>query len=176
MVENWQLLLSILSAGGIGAAAAVGLFKWLGQKWIETRFAERLQHHKHEQAKEIQRLRVEIDSLLSGVLKLQERDFIVLPEAWAKLQEAFYQTLNAVAPYQEYPELNNKTQAQLNEFLQLDWLTGTQKDEIRKAEDRNTVFLEFRFWHYIATARKAQIELQIFIERNGIFFPEDILA
>jgi len=75
----------VILYGGGSAAVAYLLFRHLGQGWIEARFAERLEAFKHEQAKELQRLKVEVESLLSGALKIQDREFAVLPEAWHKL-------------------------------------------------------------------------------------------
>ena len=65
-------LLQMLAYGGGSAAVAYLLFQWLGKTWIENKFAQRLDQLRHQQALELQRLRVEIDAMLSGALKLQE--------------------------------------------------------------------------------------------------------
>src|SRR5215510_4277659 len=95
----------LVSAGG-AAAVAYLLFQWLGKKWIENKFAQRLDQLRHQQALELQRLRVEIDAMLSGALKLQEKEFSVLPEAWAKLHEAHGLVSWIVSPMQEYPDVD----------------------------------------------------------------------
>ena len=69
-----KFLGEVLIYGGTAAAIAYLLFQYLGKTWIENKFAQRLDQLRHQQALELQRLRVEIDSLLSGVLKLQEKD------------------------------------------------------------------------------------------------------
>src|SRR3989442_1732393 len=75
--------------GGGSAACAYLLFQFLGKSWIENKFAQRLEAYKHQQQLELQHLKVEIESMLSGALKMQEREFQVLPEAWKKLDDAF---------------------------------------------------------------------------------------
>ena len=63
-----QLLKSVGEVLAIyGGAGVVGfvLFQYLGKKWIEKKFAEKLSDYTHLQNVELQRLRVEIDSLLS---------------------------------------------------------------------------------------------------------------
>jgi hypothetical protein len=51
-----------------GGAVAIWylLFQYLGKTWIENKFAQRLDTLKHQHELELQRLRIEIDSLLSG--------------------------------------------------------------------------------------------------------------
>lgn len=89
MSEQILLFLGkIVAIGGPAAVIAFLLFRYLGKSWIESKFSERLEQFKHQQALEIQRLRIEIDSTLSGVLKIQEKEFETLPEAWGKLDEA----------------------------------------------------------------------------------------
>src|ERR1700729_4202931 len=80
---------SLVLSASAGGAVAFGLFRFLGKSWVESKFAERLEAFKHQQALEIQRLRVEIESMLSGALKLQELEFEVLPEAWKRLDDAY---------------------------------------------------------------------------------------
>lgn len=43
-----QFVGKLLAYGGAGALAAYGVFKFLGEKWIENKFAERLEQFKHE--------------------------------------------------------------------------------------------------------------------------------
>jgi len=71
----FKFLGEVIAYGGGAAAIAYILFQYLGKKWIENKFAERLDQLKHQHALGLQRLRVEIDSMLSGTLKLQEREF-----------------------------------------------------------------------------------------------------
>lgn len=172
MVEFWQVILSILSAGGIGAAAAVGLCKRFGERWIDNRFDERLQQHKHEQDKEIQRLRAEIDSMLSGTIKLQERDFQILPEAWQLLHESYGRAESIVHPLQEIPDIAHLSEDKLSEFLDNSWLTETQKKDIIASTNRNKLYQELNFWHKIFLAKKALGELQNYVAKHEIFFPQ----
>ncbi len=162
----------VVAYGGGGAAIAYLLFQFLGKSWIESKFAQRLEQHKHQQALEIQRLRVEIDSMLSGALKLQEREFATLPEAWSKLDEAYNRVAALVSPAQQYPNLDGMTPARLNEFLNSTELFETQKDEIRSApRDKVALYREVIFWHRLHTVKQACADLHNYVARCGIFFP-----
>jgi len=81
----FSFLGQLIAFGGGGAVVAFLLFQYLSKKWIENKFSERLDQLRHTQALELQRFRVEIDSFLSGAIRLQEKEFQTLPEAWVKL-------------------------------------------------------------------------------------------
>lgn len=177
MVDFQQYILSIIAAGGGGGALAYVLFKSLGEKWLDNKFASRLQEHKHEQEKEIQRLRAEIDSMLNGVLKLQEREFQVLPELWEKIHEAYRYTLSFVASFQNYPSIEKMNIQELEEFFCVEeWMKESQKKSIRESADRNKEYQEIYFWHQYNLSYKAIKELQLYSNKNGIFFPKTIFS
>lgn len=159
--------------GGGSAAVAFFLFRHLGKGWIEAQFAERLEAFKHEQAKELQRLKVEVDSLLSGALKIQDREFTVLPEAWHKLNDAYSLTGWIVSPFQEYPAISRMFDDELDEFLDASELLETQRSRVRASEgrDRDKAYQDIIFWHRLNKAKKAVGELQNYTISHGLFLP-----
>lgn len=157
--------------GGGSAAVAFLLFKHLGKGWIDARFAERLEAFKHDQAKELQRLKVEVESLLSGALKIQEREFTVLPEAWQKLNEAYSLTGWIVSPLQQYPDVGRMADDQLEEFLNSGELLESQRRRVRESHDRDKTYQEAIFWHRLGRAKKAVGELQNYTVSHGLFLP-----
>ena len=163
-----------IAYGGGGAVVAYLLFQYLGKSWIENKFSARLEQHKHQQALELQRLRAEIDSMLSGALKLQQREFESLPEAWQKLDEAHRLVRWLVSPGQEYPNVNRMTTAELEEFLSKSELLETQKQSVRTANDRLKTYEKAIFWHRLHRVKVAVSELENFVARNCIFFPTPI--
>lgn len=169
-----SFILKVLAYGGGAAAIAYLLFQYLGKTWIENKFAERLDQLRHQQALELQKLRVEIDSLLSGAIKLQDKEFIVLPEAWAKLDEAHGLVSWLVAPIQQYADVNRMNSAQLEEFLTSTDFSVSQKNEIRNSNERNKTYQDILFWYRLQKVKAAFGELQNFVARNGIFLPPDL--
>lgn len=160
--------------GGGSAAIAYVIFQWLGKKWIENKFAERLDQLRHQQALELQKVRVEIDSMLSGALKLQEKEFSVLPEAWAKLDEAHGLVGWLVSPMQQYANVDRMNASQLEEFLEDTDFTGSQKDDVRNASEKGHAYQNILFWHRLHKVKVAVRELQTFVARNGIFLPSEL--
>ncbi len=169
-----SFLVQLIIFGGGGAAVAYALFQYLGSKWIENKFAERLEQVRHTQALELQRLRVEIDSLLSGAIKLQEKEFQTLPEAWIKLDEAYGQVSSITSPVQTSPQLDRLHSDQLEEFLTTTPFTGTQKDEIRKSGAKTSKYDELMFRYRAAHVRKSIADLHNYVERHSIFMPPEL--
>jgi len=147
------------------------LFQWLGKTWIENKFAQRLDEMRHQQALEIQRLRVEIDAMLSGALKLQDKEFSVLPKAWAKLDEAHGLVSWLVSPMQQYANVERMNAAQLEECLAGTEFTESQKNDVRNARDKGRTFQDIIFWHRLHRVKSAFSALQNYVARNGIFLP-----
>lgn len=159
----------VLAVGGGAAAVAYLAFQYLGKTWIENKFAERLDQLRHQQALELQRLRVEIDALLSGAIKLQEREFLVLPEAWAKLDEVHGLVSWLVAPMQRYADVDRMNLTQLEEFLADTEFTDSQKDRIRNSHERGKTYQDLIFWYRLQKVRTSFHDFQAYVARNGIF-------
>lgn len=147
MDQALKFVLNLIAVGGGAAAFAYFIFRYLGSKWIENKFAKQLANHKHAKDVDIQRLRIEIDSLLSGALKLQEREFELLPEAWEKLDEAYGLTRWAMSPLQEFADVDRMTGDQLDEFLAKSELSETQKQDVRSSSNKGRIFQELSYWH-----------------------------
>jgi hypothetical protein len=174
MNEVTQFFLQLLAYGGGSATIAFLIFRFLGKTWIESKFSQRLEQFKHQQALEIQRLRIEIDSTLSGVLKIQEKEFQTLPEAWSKLDEAFSWLSSVSSPMRTYPDLDRMSGPELDEFLGNTELLETQKDQVRAAERKVKKYSEIIFWHHLHKVNITHSELHMYVVRNGILFPEHI--
>lgn len=166
--------LSVLAYGGGGATVAYILFRHLGKSWIESKFAQRLEQYKHDQAIEIQRLRVEIDSMLSGALKLQEKEFEILPEAWHKLDEAHGLVSWLASPLQQYPDLDRINSDQLEEFLAKSDFAESEKQELRESRGKVRTYQEISFWYRLHKVNGAISDLQNFVARRGIFLPLEL--
>lgn len=172
-----QILLflgKVITFGGGSAAVAYLLFQYLGRTWIENKFDERLEQLRHSQALELQRLRVEIDSMLSGAIKIQDKEFEVLPEAWIRLDEAYGHVAQLVSPVQWHNDLDRMRADQLEEVLAAADFRDSEKADIRNAAKKTETYLETRFWHRLNRVRKAVSDFHNYIERNSVFMPPDL--
>jgi hypothetical protein len=80
--------LTALSAGVI-FAALFGAMRWFGESWINSKFSERLEAFKHAQQREIEHLKFQINASMDRAVKLHQREFETVPEAWSSLGRRF---------------------------------------------------------------------------------------
>jgi hypothetical protein len=169
-----KFLGEIVVYGGGSVAIAYFAFRKFGEKWIQNKFDKSLEAYKHQQNLEIQRLRIEIDSMLSRVLKIQEKEFEVLPEAWNKLDEVYFKIMGLVHPFQMTPDIDGMNEFHLEEFLSKIDLSESKKNEIRSSPMKSDVYSEAIFWKNINEAKFAIGEFQKYIGKNSIFLPPSL--
>jgi len=134
----------LIAAGGGGALVAYGLFQWLGRSWLDQHFRKQLEQLKHDQQKEIEQVRYQINSQFSRISKIHEKEFEILPEAWKLLQRAFGAVSRVASRFRRDPDLNGMGAPQFREFVASCPLPDFQKVELcdLKAPERNEYYSE----------------------------------
>ncbi len=115
-------------------------FKALGESWLDSKFAEKLEAFRHEKSVELARMRVEIDSSLDSAIRLQEKRFNAVSEAWRLLQEAYGASVAFVSPLQSYPDVMRYDEEELEEVMNLYEVTPMSKRYIINSGDRQKDF------------------------------------
>jgi len=166
-----SFILAIIGAGGGGAVVASAVIRSFGEKWLEGRFASRLEELRHQQATEMERLRFKVAGLLDRATKLNQREFEVLPEAWGKIDTAFVHALTALAVYRTYPELGSMSEEHCEEFLSGSKLAKYKIGEILKLKpaDRSTAYVEAMGWIELNEAIAAHHEAYQTLRHHGLF-------
>lgn len=162
-----EFLLNAIASGGV----AVVFLSILWKAWISNKFSERLEKMRHDQTQELQRLGVEIDSLSSGAIRLQDRDFEVLPGVWKHLDESYQQVQWVFPIVHKVQPVDKMTEGQLNELLDKTQLTETQKDEVRtsEGEERVKIYGDLSLAYRLHDTKRTIGDLEQYISRNGIF-------
>jgi hypothetical protein len=161
---------------GVGA---VGTFVWwlfrtFSEKWLNAKFEERLAVYKHEQQKELEHLKFSINAQMDRATKLHQREFEALPEAWARLMHAHGVIMSVVSRLQSFPDLNVMQPDQLEDFIVNSELAEWQRQLIRQAKDKTSIYRNQIEPFKIARARKASKKFYMYFRRNGIFIREPI--
>jgi hypothetical protein len=170
----WSFIAGIVAYGGGATVIAYFAFQFFGKSWLDNKFAKGLEKFRHEKDIEIQKLRIEIEALLSGKIKLQERDFAILPEAWSKLNIAHKNLASTVSAFQQYPDLNNYNKEELQEFLQGEDFSDILKSRILKAHKPNEPYIEAVTWKRIRAVRLSISQFKDYVDTNGIFLPTEL--
>ena len=172
-LELIRILLQSIGALAVSVGAIVAFAYWLfrlfSDKWLTAKFAERLEDYKHSQQKELENIRFEINKLMDRTVKLHQREFDVLPEAWALLVEAHGVTIAVISPLQQYPDVGRMNEAQLNEFLADSPFENWQIEELKAADDKNKYYQRALNWQKILKAQEATREFHVYRLKHGIF-------
>jgi hypothetical protein len=160
---------TVAVGGGVITGFAFWLFKQFGEKWLGNKFAERLAAFRHEQSKEMEQVKFEINKLMDRKTKLHQREFEVLPKAWSLLTKNYHSARAFTSYFQSYPDVERMGDAQLEDFLRDSPLRDWQKEELRAAPDKNKYYQEAIFWHRLSEARTANRKSGIYLLRYGIF-------
>ena len=169
-----DILVGLLVYGGGPTAIAYVVFRFLGVKWIESKFAAQLEAERHRHAKELQELKKRLDSELSRVIKLQDREFAVLTEAWDLLQDALGEVTALVSLFRQYPDLSRLSDERLTEWLAGSRLGDVHRNEVKGAADRNKHYQSLIFWYELHDAKNAWLKYRTYINKNSIFLRPEL--
>jgi hypothetical protein len=174
LTQVFNLVGAIVIAGGGLSLTIYQVFKHLAARWLDARFEEKLQSLKHEHDREIEGLRFKIAALLDRAVKLHQREFEVLPEAWAKLNDAYWYVKGFVSALQSYPDIDRMSLPHQKEFIDSSPLQGWQKDELQKEKNKTEFYRRQIFWHKLDEAQRKCRDANIYLVKNGIFIQEQI--
>ncbi|MGQ2186068.1 hypothetical protein ACT4MK_22325 [Bradyrhizobium barranii] len=168
-----------LAGGGIAIIVAVGgfsywLFKQFSEKWLTAKFNERLEDYKHKQQRELEELRFKINALMDRTTKLHQREFDVLPEVWGKLVIAHGNAQGLLSAFQQYPDLDRMPPDQQTEFIDSSTLRDYQKQELRRATNKNEYYQTASRWVRLWEVRELYRDYFIYQRKNGIFIRNEI--
>lgn len=171
----FQAIGKFIVAGGGLVAISYGLFKYLGRKWLDEKFSERLEAYKHEQQKEIERLRFKINALLDRATKFHQREYEVLPEAWSLLNDSFWKASSFLHPLQQYPDLDKMTPTQLEEYISNCPFNKWEIEELKASTTKTDYYIKRIFWHTIHDIKSTARDCHVYLAKNGIFLQPDLL-
>jgi hypothetical protein len=168
---------AFITAGGTIVLLAFGVFKKFGENWLNAKFNERLEAFRHVQQKELEELRFRINSLFDRKTKLHQKEYEVIPGAWARIADAHGVVTAFTSFLQSYADVGRMTDSQLEEFLSDSKLLNWQRSELKAADrkDRNKYYQDVLFYHTFGDCRRKCRKSYVYLQRNGIFMPRELL-
>lgn len=158
--------------GGVGlVAVAYWIFQTWGAQWLQSRFNSQLEALRHQQAQEMENLRFRIGRMMDRSIKLHEREFEVVPEAWRLLVDAYYQTAAHTSSARMAPAVQRMNEEQLEEFLAGTEWHESQKQEMRDAArvDRSQIEYRISYLHEHPKVEEIARTFNRYLEKYGIF-------
>src|SRR5437763_11940330 len=101
-----QFFWAFVAAGGGGAVIAIGIARYFGEKWLDSKFASRLQDLRHEHEHQMENARRETSLALDLSARLSEREFEATAEAWSLVHDVYLKTMGALPGFKQFDDFN----------------------------------------------------------------------
>ncbi len=161
LIFSW--LGQLVTTGGAAAIVAYGLFKFLGKGWIENQLAKDLEVAKSE-----------IFLMAARKMKLHDREYVVFPEVWAKLNKAYASLGNAVISYRKIPDLNHMSDTELQTWMGRTDLSDDEKGYLADEKDKYSAYNRILDSRSLLQANLDYIDFYTHLQANRIFLSLDI--
>jgi hypothetical protein len=163
-------IVALLTAvGGVSYA----FFKVFAEKWLTARFEKQASSIRHQQQIDFANFKFEMDRYADRAVKLNQREFEVLPTAWSKIFEA-YSLTRSILGLESFPDLQALKPSQLEDYLQKSDLTDNQKQEIRESKDKNTYIQQHLTQKKFSAIGEKIRDAHIYVRQNSIFMPAEL--
>lgn len=164
--------LKFIVAGGGIVALSFGAFKVFATKWLDSKFAERLQHLKWEQDQAVRHVQSTIDREIHRAKKLYDSEFIALSESWRLLRRAFDLSAGNIAS--TTPQVDRYSDAELDRLLSKQGMEEWEQRHLKGlfGKDRLDYYHRWAEYRRYFEMRNAWRDFRLHFDENSIFFPE----
>lgn len=156
--ELWGFVGQAIVAAGGGGIAAFAILRYLGKSWVQ-----------HELAKSLEAAKSEISLLSARRLKLHDKEYVVFPELWAKLNKAVNGLKRAMASFRQMPDLDRMTDEELSNWLSRSDLSAQEKEFFSSQRSRLKAYDRILDFRDLSAAKQDYVEFHVYLENNRIF-------
>lgn len=161
----------VFAGTGIGAIS-FWIFKLLGTKWVDARFAERLQTLRSQQDEAIRHVQSAIDREVHRAKKLYDSEFTALSECWRLLRDAYDQSVGTIASFTA--NVDRSTHEELERFLTKVGMEEWQRNEMKAKEgkQRQDAYHQWAEWGRYKKVDALWRQFRSLLDANSIFFAD----
>jgi hypothetical protein len=167
-----QYLVGLIAAGGGLVAISYASFKFFASKWLEARFAERLQNLKAEQDQTIRFVQSTIDREIHRAKKLYDSEFTALSECWALLRKAYDQSAATVASFTV--QVERMSQEEFERHLAQRGMEDWERNEFKQlvGNERHNAYYRWSEWQRYLKVEQLRREYRSNLDVSSIFFAQ----
>ncbi|WP_404403132.1 hypothetical protein [Pelagibacterium halotolerans] len=174
ILQALGVLASVGATGFVLVTVAYWFFKLFAEKWLDAKFKRQLTELEHAKLQELEHIKFEVAKLLDRNVKLNEREFELLPDLWEKAIDAHAVTQSSLSPFQRYAVLRKMNATQIEEHFQELGLQKWEREKILSSGDVDQEYQRVMTARRIDAARSAARDFEIARRRFGIFAQSDI--
>jgi hypothetical protein len=160
-ISSWVGQLVI--AGGGGAVVAYGIFKFLGKSWIENQLA-----------KDLERAKSEISIHATRRMKLHDKEYVVFPELWSRLNKANGSLDRAIISLRGIPNFRSMKDADVNDWLNRSYLSEEEKLYFNEQEDKGRAYGNILGKRDLNQVDQDLAKFKRYLQNNRIFLSPEI--
>lgn len=153
----------LIAAGGSGAIVAFWVFRLLGRGWME-----------HELAKRLEAAKAEISILAARRLKLHDKEYVVFPTLWSKLNKVFGSLSRAVISFRQIPDFDRMQGSDIEFWLTSSGLSDGEKSYFTRENDKSRAYGRILDFQSLNEARKDYFKFHTYFENNRIFLSPEV--
>jgi hypothetical protein len=161
MIFSW--VGQVVTAGGGGALITYFLLQYFGKSWIENQLATKLEAAKSE-----------ISLLAARKMKLHDREYIVFPDVWSKLNEAFVSVGKAQFSFRTPPSFDDMSEEKIIEWAEVSGLSKNEKDYLLEEKNKTKAYCRIFDRRDIRKAHADFSEFHNYLQCNRIFLSPDL--
>jgi hypothetical protein len=159
----FNFLGQVISIGGGAVAISYALFHFLAKGWIQNQLAKDLESAKSE-----------ISLLAARQLKLHDREYVVFPEVWAKLNKAFQSLGDAVISFRKIPDLQNMAAKDFDDWIKKAELSDAEQKLLITSSDKVRAYARILDFRSLSKAKEDFYKFHEYFHENRIFLSPDI--
>ena len=167
-------LVQVLMAAGGAAVLLFFIFRTVGERWVSSWFDKSLEAMRQAHELELESVRLDSNTALERTVKLNQREFETLPEAWSLAVDAMPSVQGLVAGLKSYPNLEALSPPQLEHFLDTSPLDDWEREELRATGDKTKYYQRAVGRHEFGDAVAKHGKFRLHVLKNGIFFDESL--
>ena len=170
----FEFIVTVMAYGAGAATFAYAIFLFLGRKWIENRFDERIASYEHKLTKDLEEFRHEIDFQYHGKTRTHDKEFEVLAQAWERMTKAVDLISSFASPVKELPNLDEMQKPELIAFLSTCPLNDFERQRVIE-ECHKIEYYKMKLLRYDFVFVSEEIsQFRNYIARNGIFLSTEL--
>lgn len=164
LIENWDLFLWCMASA---ALATVAILRFWGQKWVESKFHEKVERFKAQ-------ISHDLSFSLAQKTKWHDKEQEVLSQCWQKLVTAHDRLKKSISMFRRFPDLNNMTKQEKERHVRVLQYNESEVAYFQSQENKNNAHVKIMEFRELKAAEEAFNLFHEYYEHNKIFLHPDI--
>jgi hypothetical protein len=185
LTDHWGEIQPIVVNAVVSVGSALAALRFFGEKlfghFLERRLQQLKHDHdieieelKHTQTQSLEKIRADIAHFSDRGKHSNEREYTALAAIWEKFVALYFATQACIVSLVNYPDFTKMSEDEITEFLESTDFSKEQRAAVLKASDKKRSFLHISTRRYINNARLEYFELNLLLNKLGIFIPKKL--